>query len=489
MAVSRLEPIIRRLPLTAPAERLFLGLFGAKPFAFWLDSPPGSGPSARYSVMGADPALVFKWRGRSGWVESAAGRRALAGDPLEHLQSLLDIHSVSSAPRLPFCGGAIGYLSYDLCRSIERIPERAFDDHGWPDCLLGFYRHGVVIDHAADEVYLCALADRADAAGMAGGERLLAELQSALEILGEAREDRLASAPIPVPSRWAWNFDAPGYCRAVEKAKEYIAAGEIYQVNLSQRFQARWEGDPLRLYLHLRTVNPAPYSAFLRFPAGAVLSVSPELFLHVDGDRLVTRPIKGTRPRHTDPVRDAALRRELSESAKDRAELLMIVDLERNDLGRVCLPGTVTVPDLWTVETHPGVHHLVATVTGRLAPGRKTADILRAAFPGGSITGAPKVRAMEIIEELEPVRRGVYTGAIGCFAFDGTINLNIAIRTFVYNGGLLTLHAGGGIVADSVPELEYEETLHKAARLLRALGVQEEATAAMETGGGRHSGG
>ncbi len=487
-AGQRMQPVVRCLPLRVPAERLF-GLLASRPFPFWLDSPPGSGPRGRYSVMGADPVLTFMWKGRHGRIQP--GGSVLDGDPLDHLQGLLDRFHVAAPNRpLPFAGGAVGYLAYDLGRAVERLPELAADDHGLPDCHLGFYDRGLVIDHATDRLYLCAVP--------AGPDGLIAERRQAEERLDalEAAIERLAAdastpaAAVPPPAERGWNFDAAGYCRAVERVQDHIAAGDVYQVNISQRLRIRWDGDPLALYLRLRRVNPAPYSAYLRFPEAAILSASPELFLRLEGGRVVTRPIKGTRPRHPDPALDQALRRELVESVKDRAELLMIVDLERNDLGKVCLPGSVQVPELYTVESHPGVHHLVSAVTGRLAPGRGVADLLRATFPGGSITGAPKVRAMEIIEELEPVRRGVYTGAIGCLSFDGSLVLNVAIRTFVHRRGWLTLHAGGGVVADSIPEMEYMETLHKAAGLLRALGIGEEASVvpegvAVPGGGGR----
>jgi aminodeoxychorismate synthase component I len=242
-------------------------------------------------------------------------------------------------------------------------------------------------------------------------------------------------------------------------------------VNLSQRFATPYAGDPLPLYYRLRETSPAPFAAFLRFDDVAVLSSSPERFLRIDGRHVQTRPIKGTRPRGGTPEQDRQLARDLWNSPKDRAELVMIVDLERNDLGRVCEYGTVEVTELVQMEAHPTVFHLVATIEGRLRSGASAADCLRACFPGGSITGAPKIRAMEIIEELEPSRRGIYTGAIGYIGWNGQADLNIAIRTMVQARGRLTFHVGGGIVADSVPEAEYQETLDKAQGMLRALQV------------------
>jgi aminodeoxychorismate synthase component I len=258
----------------------------------------------------------------------------------------------------------------------------------------------------------------------------------------------------------------------VRRAIAYIRAGDIFQVNLSQRFCAPWPWDPWLLYRRLRRANPAPFAAFLDGGRWAVVSASPERFLQVDPRtrRVETRPIKGTRPRGRTPEEDARYAEMLLQSEKDLAELVMIVDLARNDLGRVCAYGTVSVPELRRLEAYPTVWHTVAVVEGRLRPGVGPAELLRATFPGGSITGAPKVRAMEIIEELEPVRRGVYTGAIGWLGWDGALDLSIAIRTFVVTGGEAYFHAGGGIVADSDPAAEYEETLAKALGLVRALG-------------------
>jgi len=265
-------------------------------------------------------------------------------------------------------------------------------------------------------------------------------------------------------------FTHRGYLNAVAKVREYIVAGDIFQANLSQRFQAPLREQPFDLYRRLRRRNPAPFAGYLAFDEVTVLSASPERFLRLDPDGQVeTRPIKGTRPRGLGPMHDAALGRALAESVKDRAENVMIVDLLRNDLSRVCRPGSVRVPELFALEQHPTVHHLVSTVLGDLEPGADAVDLVRAAFPGGSITGAPKVRAMEVIAELEPTRRGVYCGSIGYLSATGAMDTSIVIRTFVLHDGELYFQAGGGIVADSDPELEYRETLDKAAGLIATL--------------------
>ncbi len=265
------------------------------------------------------------------------------------------------------------------------------------------------------------------------------------------------------------NFTPEDYIKAVDRVREYIAAGDVFQVNISQRFETDLTVPPYELYRRLRQINPAPFASYLNFDGVTIVSASPERFLRVDGDRVETRPIKGTRPRSKNPVEDAMLAQELLNSIKDRAENVMIVDLERNDLGRVCQYGTVKVTELAILETFPTVFHLTSTVVGRLRPSKNRLDLLKATFPGGSITGAPKVRAMEIIDELEPTRRSVYTGAIGYFSFGSNLDLNIVIRTFIIKGGKAYFQVGGGIIYDSNAEAEYQETLDKAKALIQAL--------------------
>ncbi len=267
------------------------------------------------------------------------------------------------------------------------------------------------------------------------------------------------------------NFTHQGYLRAVEAVREYIASGDIFQVNLSQRFEGDLPLPPYEIYQHLRNINPAPFAAYLDFDEVIVLSASPERFLKVEGDRVETRPMKGTRPRGSSVAEDEALARELQSSTKDKAENVMIVDLERNDLGRVCRFGTVKVRELWTLEKYATVFQLTSCVEGRLSHDKNRIDLLKACFPGGSITGAPKVRAMEIIDELEPTRRGIYTGSIGYLSFNGAMDLNIAIRTILVKNGKVYFQVGGGIIYDSEPEAEYRETLDKAKALFQALSL------------------
>ena len=402
----------------------------SQPYGFWLDSAMVDSHLGGRSFWGADPALVLRsWRRRVEVERRDGAHQQFEGDPFEVLRLLL-------AERRGARGGAaVGYFGYGLKRHIESLPDTVANDLQIPDCCLAFYDRVHPFD-----------------------PRPLAPPPPA---------PRLPPKFEALPS----TFTRADYEAAVRRALAYIRAGDIYQVNLSQRFQAPCQGDPFDVYLGLRAQSPAPFSAYLRYPDFAVLSSSPERFLRYQPyDRLVeTRPIKGTRPRGADPDSDRALAAELLASAKDRAENVMIVDLERNDLGRVAEVGSVVVAGLCELETYATVHHLTSTVRARLATERDVVDLLRATFPGGSITGAPKIRAMEIIDEMEPVARGVYTGAIGYIGFDGALDLNIAIRTMVIKDGVASFHVGGGIVADSDPALEYEETLHKGAALARVL--------------------
>jgi para-aminobenzoate synthetase component I len=387
------------------------------------------------------------------------------------------------APELPpFLGGVAGYIGYDYGAVLERLPPTRYDDLALPDIVLGLYDWVIAWDHQTGAAWLLSPGGTMDGDAVAARRRMVLDrLRSAgaRETAGHApgTEPWPRGAPAPAyPSDAAADiglrstFTHRGYLDAVARVREYIVAGDIFQANLSQRFQAPLREPPFALYRRLRRRNPAPFAAYLAFGDVTVLSASPERFLRLDPDRQVeTRPIKGTRPRGLGPMHDAALGRALAESEKDRAENVMIVDLLRNDLSRVCRPGSVRVPELFALEQHPTVHHLVSTVLGELDPEADAVDLVRAAFPGGSITGAPKVRAMEIIAELEPTRRGVYCGSIGYLSAGGAMDTSIVIRTFVLRDGELFFQAGGGIVADSDPELEYRETLDKAAGLIGTL--------------------
>jgi para-aminobenzoate synthetase component 1 len=345
-----------------------------------------------------------------------------------------------------------GWLSYDLGREIEAVPELAADDFELPLLALGSYDAYLEFDHAREEVRVHGHGDAS-------------HLARALEHAGmrEATQHR------PLRS-WTSSLSRPDYEAAVRHAIDYIRAGDVFQVNLAQRLSSPWSGDPFALYARVRQTSPGPFMALMRLGDADVISASPERFLRRRGDLIETRPIKGTRPRGDTARLDRRLAAELRRSEKDRAENVMITDLARNDLGRVARYGSVRVRRLCALERHPGVHHLVSVVEAHLAEGVQPADIVRATFPPGSVTGAPKMRAMEIIEELEPVRRGVYCGSLGWIDPSGDLELSVAIRTFVASAGLLTLHVGGAVVADSDPAGEWHETMHKGARLLAAAG-------------------
>ncbi|MDH7573802.1 MAG: aminodeoxychorismate synthase component I [Clostridia bacterium] len=443
----------------------------AQPNSFWLDSGLSHRRYGRYSFFGWDPFLVVRSEGRRVSVISEGRERTVAANPFELLKELLAAYRLPPQPELPpLWAGAVGYFGYDLCRHLERLPRTVADDLNLPDLWLGFYDRVLVYDHRYGRATVFSTGLPAPD-GVARRRRARQRLEEARAVLEAPPPGGGASArPEPGPITIGSNFRPEDYVRAVARAREYIFAGDIFQVNLTQRFEAPLTTDPLSLYLRLRRLNPAPYAAYLNPPGMAVASSSPERFLCLRGRRVETRPIKGTRPRGTDPASDRALKRELWASEKDRAELAMIVDLERNDLGRTCEIGSVRVQRLYCLETYATVFHLVATVVGTLAPDRDFLDCLAGCFPGGSITGAPKIRAMEIIDELETVSRGVYTGAIGYVSFTGeAADLNIAIRTMVIKGDRVYFGAGGGIVADSVPELEYEESVTKARALMAAV--------------------
>ena len=480
------RPTVERLGVFPDAFEAFHRCFREKPVPFFLDSGMDQEKLGRYSFVGSDPFLIFRSRGTRIELMHRGMRWRGLGDPFRVLSELFGrLRAAPIEDGAPFTGGAVGYFGYDLCHFVETLPAAPADHAGVPDCYLAFYDRVVAFDQRSRIAYLCS--SRVPGLSESEQDRGLKRLRAALSTLPQGNTVEMKSVPYagmyqrqappeipmeaPLPPIRS-NFTKDKYLTAIRRAKEYIAAGDIYQVNLSQRFSSPLPVPPFDLYTRLRARNPAPFAAFLDFGEMQVLSSSPERFLQVEARKrnVYTRPIKGTRPRGSTPERDADLARELLQSEKDRAELVMIVDLERNDLGRVCETGSVHVPELMALERYPTVYHLVSTVAGRLPPERNRMDLLRAMFPGGSITGAPKIRAMEIIAELEPTRRGVYTGSIGWLGFTGDMDLNIAIRTFVVRDGMARFQVGGGIVADSDPEEEYEETLHKGRALMEALG-------------------
>ncbi|HLS48121.1 MAG TPA: aminodeoxychorismate synthase component I [Gemmatimonadales bacterium] len=425
-----------------------------------LDSA-ARGSLGRASYVMADPVQVLSGR--------------VPADTLAAARELLTGHAAPADPSLPpFQGGLAGVIGYDYGRVLERLPAPHLDDLDVPDVWLGLYDWVIAWDHEAERAWLVStgIPHRGAAArdhAQRRADAVLGLLRAPASPSPDARASQATPAAPAAATGIRSNFTRPEYLAAVQRVRDYILAGDVFQVNISQRFDAALALEPFELYRRLRERNPASYAAFLDAGAFQVLSASPERFLRLDGNLVETRPIKGTRPRSADPVEDAALAGELRASEKDRAENVMIVDLLRNDLSRVCRPGTVAVPDLLALDSLPTVHHLVSTVTGELESGNTAFDLLRAAFPGGSITGAPKVRAMEIIAELEPTRRAVYCGSIGYFSVTGAMDTSIVIRTYLVAGGRVYFQAGGGIVADSDPAAEYAETLDKARALIDAL--------------------
>ncbi len=499
-------PRAREIAWREPAacyEALSAALPG--PSAF-LDSARYEARLGLYSYVLADPFRRLRFEGRDGFVDD---RRldpddAAADDPFTRLQRELAAHPMTSRAGLPpFQGGAVGWLSYDLGQQLERLPDPRDPRRHFDDLAFALYDRVLAFDHQQGRAWIVStgLPETDETARARRAEARIAELEALLDAvpivdpgrhgdtgidldLDPAREDDVrvrASAlspgssdphpapPVPVRS----NFSRADYEAAVQRVIDYILAGDIYQANMTQCFSAVLPpGDSAwALYRRLRTGNAAPFAAYLDWGRQILASASPERFLRLRASGEVeTRPIKGTRPRGATPEEDAALARELMDSQKDRAENVMIVDLLRNDLSRVCRPHSVRTPEICSLESYATVHHLVSAVEGRLEPGRNAVDLLRATFPGGSITGAPKIRAMEIIAELEPERRGPYCGSIAWLGFDGAMDSSIVIRTFCLRGRQIRFQAGGGIVADSRPAAEYDESLDKARALLRALG-------------------
>ncbi len=475
MALEPRRPLIEEIETSLAPINLF-ELFGNDPFCFFLDSGMDHHKLGRYSFVGSRPFLVLRTRGNRAEFIGNDGMTVIEDcDPFDLLRHSLDKYRLDPAELpVPFPCGAVGYLSYDLRHFVERLPKTTVDDLGIPECYFGFYDRIVAVDNLEGRTYLVSTGFP-ELEGMARAVRAAERLDDLKEMITAAsvgaKDPTVAhhSPGIGIAAGLSSGFTHESYLAAVDRARDYIIAGDIFEVNLSQRFEAELVISPWELYCRLRRINPAPFASYLGFDGVTIVGASPERFLCARGARVETRPIKGTRPRGTDPEKDDAFARELLASAKDRAENVMIVDLERNDLGRVCRYGSVKVTELATLEIFPTVFHLTSTVEGQLRANRDRFDLLRATFPGGSITGAPKLRAMEIIDELEPTSRGVYTGSVGYLGFDGNMDLNIVIRSFIVKNGRAYFQVGGAVVYDSDPESEYRETLDKARALMDAL--------------------
>jgi len=458
-------------------------------WSFLFESVVGGERVGRYSFLGSGPFRVFEahqgqTRTREGvgpWLEGTAP------DPLRALEEALAAYRAPHLPGLPrFCGGAVGYAGYDTVRYVEHLPDAPPDDRDLPDLSFGFYDRMVIFDHVAKTILVVANATglgqpRATDAGFlearyaeacARADRLAERLQRGVADLQLTDIDPFAAAPLR-PERVRSNFTRPQFEAAVQKARDYIHAGDAFQIVLSQRFHTETRARPFDIYRALRVVSPSPFMFYLRAGGVTLVGASPEIMCRVENGLITSRPLAGTRRRGATPDEDAALAAELLADPKERAEHIMLVDLARNDVGRVAEPGSVRLGELLTVERYSHVMHLSSTVTGKLRAGLTAFDALRAALPAGTLSGAPKVRAMQIIDELEPHRRGPYGGAVGYIDFSGNMDTCIALRTMVLLGQTAYVQAGAGIVADSVPAAEYDETVNKSLSLLRAIDVAE----------------
>lgn len=448
-----------------------------KPWSILLDSGHTNDGSThtvgRYDILATSPLVTVVTEDKTTTITDSQTEkiRTSTEDPFDLLRDILNQYredipnEVRRRIHLPFVGGAMGYFSYDLGRRIEDLPVIALDSEDLPEMAVAIFDSVFIVDHQKKQSYLSVPSNKKVA------QQHLEKWNDWIQHYQAKSATNISPqhTPFNVTSKVKSNLSFKQYSQAFDKIKAYINAGDCYQVNLTQRFSARATGDLWATYKALKKINPAPFSAYFNTPFGQILSSSPERFLSVENRQVSTKPIKGTRPRSANKTEDNSLIKALQNSEKDRAENVMIVDLLRNDLGRVCATGSVKVPTLFDIESYATVHHLVSTVTGTLAKKEDAISLLRASFPGGSITGAPKIRAMEIIEEIEPHRRGIYCGALGYIDFNGNMDTNIMIRSLIYNNGEIRFWVGGGIVYDSDVKEEYQETYDKGAALLQLL--------------------
>jgi len=498
---GNLIPVYREILADGDTPVSAYAKLGRPDYGFLLESVVGGEKWAAYSFVGAAPRAVLSCRGgqaRVTWYEPDGSTREATwpvADPTAALAEVMSEWRPVAVPGLPrFWGGAVGWIGYDVVQAFEDLPSRAPDDLGLAELVMTITDEVIIFDNLRQtvKVVVAPYVPRPDKAA-AAYDRAVARLDALVDRLrAPAPPMRQMTPPPPAEdgsTALRWGGEAPrsttdraGFVRAVERVKEYILAGDIFQAVLSQRFEVdRGEVDPFDVYRALRVVNPSPYMFHLEFPEARVTGASPETLVRCtgpggEGGRVEVRPIAGTRPRGATPAEDEALAAELCADAKERAEHLMLVDLGRNDVGRVARTGTVTVPELMAVERYSHVMHLTSHVQGELAAGKTWHDVLRAAFPAGTLSGAPKIRAMEIIDELEPHRRGIYGGAVGYVSFAGNMDMAIAIRTLVSVGDRILVQAGAGLVHDSDPDREYEETVNKARGVLRAVALARQAT-------------
>jgi len=467
-------PLIKEIKLDFSPIQVY-EIFRASDYSFILDSGTHEYGLGEYAFMGGDPFLLVTSNGSDVKVTRKDSSDVLKNaDVLEVTRKILSDYQIDNTiSPVPFCGGGVGYFSYDLGRTLERIPNKTENDVNVSDCCLAFYDLVIAYSYSQNKFYI--VSTGFPEKGLKGEKRAEERLKLVLgrlkELKGKQSNNSIVSPSIINGEDILSNFTKASYLNTVDKIKEYIAAGDIYQVNLSQRFTCNLHMDSFELYKRLIEINPSPFGGFLNFGEESIISASPERYLYLKNGVVRTRPMKGTRPRGKTKKEDEIFKNDLLKSEKDKAELIMIVDLERNDIGRVCEHGSVYLESIRDIEKYSTVFQTTSTVRGRLSKEKDRIDLLKACFPGGSITGAPKIRAMEIIEELEPTRRGIYTGSLGYLSFSGEMDLNILIRTLVAKKNEIRFQVGGGIVADSVPEEEYQETLDKAKALFSALGV------------------
>jgi anthranilate synthase component 1 len=468
---DRLTPVSAYEKLTGMAATTDNG------YAFLLESVEGGERLGRYSFLGSNPALILRTKGRRATLIEAGTARQIEiapdEDPLSLLEQLLGRYQYVEDPALPrFCGGAVGFFGYDVVRFFEDLPDNNPDELNVDDACFLFTDTLLIFDHVRHRIQVLCNAHVTDDAGAAYDEAL----EKIEALVARLRAPYAPPAPPTLPStpiQVEHCFPRPDYEAAVERCREYILAGDAFQIVLSQRFIVKFTTSPWDIYRALRSVNPSPYMYYLDLGRRKVIGTSPEILVTAAQRTVCVRPIAGTRPRGKTPEEDARLEAELLADEKERAEHIMLVDLGRNDIGRVCEYGSVRLDELMTIERYSHVMHIVSNVTGRLSEDRDVFDVLRACFPAGTVSGAPKVRAMEIIDEQEPTRRGFYAGALGYFSYSGDMDMAITIRTMLVDGQTAYLQAGGGLVADSVPANEYQECVNKAGALVAAIRLAE----------------
>ena len=465
-------------PVTA-----FAAIAATSEHAFLLESVVGGEKIGRYSFLAVDPSLVFEATRDQITLDSSDGKATTtSADPLARLAELVQSYRAVHLPELPrFAGGVVGYAGYDVVRYYEPLPDAPNDDRGLPDLLFGLYDTMVIFDHVVKTIMVVSHAHIDKDGVRTGYERACARILDVVKRLGEPQKTSICQIDRQGdPSKaFTSNFAEDGFERAVEACKEYIRAGDIFQVVLSQRLEVQTTADPFDIYRALRVVNPSPFMFYLKSPKVQLVGASPEIMCRVEDGVITNRPLAGTRRRGRTDAEDLSLEKELLADPKERAEHIMLVDLGRNDVGRVAQPGSVELSDVMVVERYSHVMHISSTVQGKLATGQNAFDALRAALPVGTVSGAPKVRAMQIIDEFEPTRRGPYAGAVGYVDFAGNMDTCIALRTMVItpsdkgSSHRVFVQAGAGIVADSQPKLEYQETINKANGMLRAIEIAE----------------